>query len=106
MISSLLLLPESDFLPLIAALRSGRLSPPFTAALIERLVGHPVSSATIEAMDELQRIGFSDEQLAAALKLVLQDRQRRPRLEDSIDLVTSGPEAPGIANRDTRVVVR
>src|SRR5262249_9947266 len=37
---------------------------------------------------------------------VVQDRQRRPRLEDAIDLVMSGPEAPGVANRDTRVVVR
>jgi phosphatidylserine/phosphatidylglycerophosphate/cardiolipin synthase-like enzyme len=106
MISSLLLLPESDFPPLIAALRSGRLSPPFTAALIEHLVGHAVSSTTIEAMEDLKRIGFSEEQLAAALELVLQDRQRRPRLEDAIDLVMTGPEAPGVANRDTRVVVR
>jgi len=106
MISSLLLLPESDFPPLIAALRSGRLSPPFTPALIERLLGHSISPETIKAMEELQQIGFSDEQLAAALDLVLHDRQRRPRLEDAIDLVMSGPEAPGVANRDTRVVVR
>jgi len=51
MISSLLLLPENDFPPLIAALRSGRLSPPFTAAMVEWLVGHAVSAATIEALE-------------------------------------------------------
>jgi len=41
--------------------------------------------------------------LPRLLDLVLQDRRRRPRLEDAIDLVTSGPEARGITNRDTRV---
>jgi phosphatidylserine/phosphatidylglycerophosphate/cardiolipin synthase-like enzyme len=106
MISSLLLLPESDLPPLIAALRSGRLSAPFTATVIERLVGHSVSAETVEAIEQLHRIGFSELQLAAALELILQDRQRRPRLEDAIDLVTSGPEASGLANRDTAVVVR
>jgi phosphatidylserine/phosphatidylglycerophosphate/cardiolipin synthase-like enzyme len=106
MISSLLLLPESDLPSLIAALRSGRLSQPLGAAIIEHLVGHAISPATIGAFGELQRLGFSEEQIAAALELVLQDRRHRPRLEDAIDLVMSGPEAPGVANRDTRVVVR
>jgi hypothetical protein len=93
MTSSLLLLPESDFAPLIAALRSGRLSPPFPAAMLERIVGHSVSAATTEALEDLQRLGFSEEQVAVALELVLKDRERRPRLEDAIDLVTTGPEA-------------
>jgi len=106
MISSLLLLPESDFPSLIAAFRSERLSQPFSASIIEHLVGHAISPDTIKAFEDLQRLGFSDEQLAAALELVLQDRRHRPRLEDAIDLVMSGPEAPGVANRDTRVVVR
>jgi hypothetical protein len=106
MISSLLLLPESDFPPLISALRSGRLSSPLAAALVERIVGHPVSHETIEAMEALGRVGLSGPQLAAALELVVQDRRRRPRLEDALDLVTSGPEAPGLTNRDTAVVVR
>jgi phosphatidylserine/phosphatidylglycerophosphate/cardiolipin synthase-like enzyme len=104
--ASLLLLTDSDFPPLIAALRSGRLTAPFTSALVEHLLGHCVSSAAIEAMDEFRRLGFSEVLLAAALELVLQDRQRRPRLEDAIDLVLSGPETPAGANRDTRVVVR
>jgi phosphatidylserine/phosphatidylglycerophosphate/cardiolipin synthase-like enzyme len=104
--SALLLFSESDFPPLIAGLRSGRLTAPFTPALVEHLLGHPVSAAAITAMDELQRLGFSEAQLATTLELVFQERQRRPRLEDAIDLVMSGPEAPGVANRDTRVVVR
>lgn len=100
------LLPESDLLTLIAALRSGRLSPPFTAAVVENLVGRAGTPATILTLEQLQQVGFSEEQMAMAIELVAQDRQRHPRLEDSIDLVFAGPEASGAANRDTRVVVR
>lgn len=106
MISSLLLLPESDFPALIGALRSGRLTAPFSAAVVEQLLGHSVTAESIDAMMELQRQAFSEEQIAATLELVLQDRRRRPRLEDAIDLVTTGPEARGVTNRDTLVVVR
>lgn len=105
MISALLLLPESDFPTLIAALRFGRLCPPYTTAMTEHIVGHSINAATIAALEDLRRRGFSAEQIADALDLVVTDRARRPRLEDVIDLVTTGPEARGITNRDTRVVV-
>ena len=38
--------------------------------------------------------------------MLCQDRRQRPVAEDLIDLVWTGPEAPGIVNRDTSVVVR
>jgi phosphatidylserine/phosphatidylglycerophosphate/cardiolipin synthase-like enzyme len=106
MISSLLLLSESDFPTVVAALRSRRLAAPFTGIAIERLVGHPVSAEIIDSLEELTQRGFSEDQIAVAIELVGQDRQRRPRLEDAVNLVTSGPDAPGLTNRDTRVVVR
>lgn len=106
MISSLLSLPDNDLATLIAALRSRRLTTPFSVVVIKRLLGHGVAAKSIEALEELHKTGFSEVQIAAALDLVQQDRQRRPRLEDAIDLVTSGPEARGVTNRDTRVVVR
>ncbi len=106
MISSLLLLPENDLPTLIAALRSRRLLAPYSAVVIERLVGHAAIAKSVEALEELRQLGFSEDQIATALEMVLQDRQRRPRMEDAIDLVTSGPEARGVTNRDTRVVVR
>jgi PLD-like domain len=99
-------LPESDLPTLIAALRSGRLTAPFTAAVMANLVGRTAAPATILTLEKLQHAGFSEEQIATALELVAQDRQRHPRLEDAIDLVITGPEASGVANRDTRVVVR
>jgi phosphatidylserine/phosphatidylglycerophosphate/cardiolipin synthase-like enzyme len=44
--------------------------------------------------------------LADSLEMLCQDRRQRPVIEDVIDLVWTGPEAPGIVNRDTSVVVR
>ena len=44
--------------------------------------------------------------LADCLEMLCQDRRHRPIAEDLIDLVWTGPEAPGIVNRDTSVVVR
>jgi phosphatidylserine/phosphatidylglycerophosphate/cardiolipin synthase-like enzyme len=104
--AALLTLPASDFPTLIAALRSGRLSPPYTTAFLEQLLGHSISAGVIQSLTEFQSFNFSEKQLALVLELIHQDRRSRPRLEDSIDLVTSGPEARGLANRDTRVVVR
>ena len=53
-----------------------------------------------------RKTGSAPDQLAATLELIRADRQARPRMEDLLELVTTGPEVPGIANRDTSVVVR
>ncbi|TWT59593.1 hypothetical protein [Rubinisphaera italica] len=50
--------------------------------------------------------GFSEKQIAKPRELILADRTGGQAVEPPIDLVTSGPEAPGITNRDTSVVVR
>src|SRR5579884_2774320 len=104
--TALLQVADSDFPPLIAALRTGRLMAPYTAASIQHLLGHSVPSSAVQTLNQLQQFGFAADQLAVALELVFQERQNRPRLEDAIDLVMSGPEAVGVSNRDTRVVVR
>ena len=40
------------------------------------------------------------------IEAILQTRSRRLDANDLVDLVCTGPEAPGTANRDTGVVVR
>jgi phosphatidylserine/phosphatidylglycerophosphate/cardiolipin synthase-like enzyme len=50
--------------------------------------------------------GFTPDQIATTIEILLQDRSERPSPEDVIDLVTTGPEAAGVTNRDTSVVVR
>jgi hypothetical protein len=44
--------------------------------------------------------------VALTLDLIRADRQARPRIEDVLELVTTGPDVHGIANRDTSIVVR
>jgi hypothetical protein len=53
----------------------------------------------------LASLGMSPEAMSACLELVAQSVASRPPLEDLVDLVTTGPEAGGVANRSTGVVV-
>jgi phosphatidylserine/phosphatidylglycerophosphate/cardiolipin synthase-like enzyme len=48
---------------------------------------------------------MSAEAICACLELIAQSVASRPPLEDFVDLVTTGPEAGGVANRSTAVVV-
>ena len=106
MTSPLCLLAADSLTQLAAALRSGRVAPPFTPLLLRRYV--PESLAASLATDLQQRVGegMQSRHLADCLDLLGQDRRQRPVAEDLIDLVWTGPEAPGIVNRDTSVVVR
>jgi phosphatidylserine/phosphatidylglycerophosphate/cardiolipin synthase-like enzyme len=106
MASPLCLLTAENLGQLAGALRSGRLAPPFTALVLRRYI--PESLAAGIAAELQQRVGEGMEarHLADCLDLLCQDRRQRPVAEDLIDLAWTGPEAPGIDNRDTRVVVR
>jgi phosphatidylserine/phosphatidylglycerophosphate/cardiolipin synthase-like enzyme len=50
--------------------------------------------------------GFTPSNIATTLDVLRADRANRPTFEDILELVTTGPEIEGIANRDTGVVVR
>lgn len=99
---------SSKDLRLIAnGLRSGRLTLPATSLQIGRIFQGDVCAALATKLAELSTFGFSAEQVAVLIDSVLQDRELfRHSDPTGIDLVTSGPEAPGITNRDTSVVVR
>ena len=99
-------LSEADLKSVAAALRAGRLSSPFTSAALQRFVGNSRSTEVASELERLGQSGFTNETLAQTLELVAQDRCDRPSVEDIVDLVTTGPEARGVTNRDTSVVVR
>ena len=50
--------------------------------------------------------GFSLEQMATVLELLSDDRAQRRRTDELFEVVTTGPEASCVTNRDTSVVVR
>jgi phosphatidylserine/phosphatidylglycerophosphate/cardiolipin synthase-like enzyme len=106
MTSTLCLLTTEDLTQLANALRSGRLAPPFTSLLLRRYL--PENLAGRVAIELQQRIsdGMEPQHLATNMETLSDDRRQRPVAEDLIELVWTGPEAPGIVNRDTGVVVR
>jgi phosphatidylserine/phosphatidylglycerophosphate/cardiolipin synthase-like enzyme len=73
---------------------------------LARVVPSSLAQAIAAGLAEFSSLGFTSEQLVAMLELLETDRIAGRSTEPPIDLVTSGPEAPGISNRDTSVVVR
>jgi phosphatidylserine/phosphatidylglycerophosphate/cardiolipin synthase-like enzyme len=102
----LLRLSESDLRSMVTALRSGRLTPPFPPVALQRMLPVPLASQVSSELQGIHQQGFTPNQIATTIELLLQDRSERPVPEDVIDLVTTGPEAAGVTNRDTSVVVR
>jgi phosphatidylserine/phosphatidylglycerophosphate/cardiolipin synthase-like enzyme len=106
MTDRLLTLSDRDMAETAGALRSGRLAPPFSVVALERIISKDLAPRTVEALDKLTAVGFGPEQIAMTLDILRADRASRPRIEDVLDLVTTGPDVPGVVNRDTSVVVR
>jgi phosphatidylserine/phosphatidylglycerophosphate/cardiolipin synthase-like enzyme len=99
-------LSATDLRDLASALRSGRLCAPYSALSVQRILAGSTAAAIASHMQKLADCAFSNEQIATTLELLAADRQFRLRLEDQLELVTTGPEVRGVTNRDTSVVVR
>ncbi len=101
----LLSLAPCDLRSLAAALRTGRLTEPYSLSSVERFVGVTVVSGVTESLQELALSGLPPSGIAHSLELLAAGYSTRPPLEELIDLVTTGPEVGGAMNRDTSVVV-
>lgn len=99
-------LSGTDLRDLATALRSGRLCSPYSSLSVQRILDGNSAAAIAPHLQELANNGFTSQQIAVTLELLASDRQHRLRLEDQLDLVTTGPEIRGATNRDTSVVVR
>src|SRR2546425_4731424 len=106
MIPNIQSLTDSDLREIASALRSGRLSPPFRPAGLRAFcpAGHERMVAV--EMQGLVEDGMKTEHLALLVDTLADARTQRSEIRDPVDLVWTGPEAPGTANRDTSVVVR
>jgi phosphatidylserine/phosphatidylglycerophosphate/cardiolipin synthase-like enzyme len=106
-IEPLLALGGHDLSVLADALRERRLVAPFTDAAVGRFITSSVASlAVAQCLRQLDAASAPAGVIVAFLEGIVHDRRARPRTEESIDLVASGPEAVGATNRDTRAVVR
>ena len=83
-------------------LKRGRL----TDLKIQQLIPDPtIQQSVIAEVKQLEKQGLEQPQIATILEYIIQARKSQNTIENSVDLVASGPEAAGITNRDTSVVV-
>jgi phosphatidylserine/phosphatidylglycerophosphate/cardiolipin synthase-like enzyme len=106
MLSSLHRLSTEDLKQLADALRSGWIAPPFTSFMLRNFVPDAVAGSVAADLLAATEAGFSPVQLSEVVQVLASDRGQRASAEGSIDLVWTGPDVPGIVNRDTGVVVR
>ncbi len=99
-------LSNAELLALAENLRSGRLRPPFTEIALRTTVTTQNAAAAAAGLESLSQAGASVETMSLMLSAIAIDRESRTSVDDAVDLVTTGPEACGVTNRDTCVVVR
>lgn len=88
------------------ALASGRLPGRCEPVHVADLVPAGTAAAVARELSALAAIGGAPSALAVLLRMLADEREAAERAGDVVDLVWSGPEAPGSLNRDTSVVVR
>ncbi|MBI4601329.1 MAG: phospholipase [Planctomycetes bacterium] len=99
-------LTDQDLRLLAAALRLGRLEPPYTAAALQRYLPPQLTEVLAPELQRLSAEGLRPDHLAWFLEALAAERGGRTGVLEAVDLVSTGPEAPGAANRDTAIVVR
>ncbi len=86
------------------ALEAGALRPPYAAGVLARWLD-PREAA--QAAADLQPFApLSAPDLGRVLRLLAGERRRAAEARARVELVWSGPDTPGVASRDTAVVVR
>jgi phosphatidylserine/phosphatidylglycerophosphate/cardiolipin synthase-like enzyme len=106
MISPLQKLSAADLRALAHAVKSGRVSAPFTAMSLQRYMAPADVMVAASELERLADSGMNKESLLFAIELLSDERGKQALPDDSIDLVWTGPEADGVPSRDTSVVVR
>ena len=106
MTSNISKLSDRDLDTLSSALRSGRLPIPYSVPMTRPYVAGGIVEEVVKDLEALANHGYEGAQIAILIDAMRQERSNSKRLDEIIELVTTGPEAPGTTNRDTSVVVR
>lgn len=106
MLSSLHRLSTEDLRQLAGALRSGWVAPPFLSLMLRNSVPDALAGSVAADLQAATEAGLPPTQLVEVVQVLVSDREHRSTAEELIDLVWTGPDMPGIVNRDTGVVVR
>ncbi|MCO4753312.1 MAG: DISARM system phospholipase D-like protein DrmC [Bacteriovoracaceae bacterium] len=101
------LLTSSTIQDIAESLELKRIEPPFSAISLTRVVSNEHAKEISQYLNNLIDEGFNNKTIAYSLKLLASERAKWKEINsDAIDLVWTGPEAPGTTSRDTSVVVR
>lgn len=106
MIEAIADLGTVELASLASAIRTGRVASPYSVLAIQRVIDAGRAASVASALSSLGDSGVAPQVIATMIELLVHDRRQHLGVEQAIDLVTTGPEAPGISNRDTSVVVR
>jgi hypothetical protein len=101
----LLSLAPAELRALATSVRNGRVSAPYSPLSLQRIIGQESAGSISGKLASLSASGMSSEALSVCLELTADALSSRSPLEDLVDLVTTGPETGGVANRSTAVVV-
>ena len=91
---------------LAAALRMGRLTPPFSHSAVERYVPRRLASEVRQELQRLSDEGAPAKQIAFSLRLLADEKAEQRHLDERVELVWTGPASGESGLRDTFVVVR
>lgn len=91
---------------LASALEAGRLRPPFTRSAVRRHVPEAAADEVLRELSTLHAESFTAPQAALLLRTLARERRHHQQLSERLELVWSGPDAPGTSPRDTAVVIR
>lgn len=91
---------------LAQALQSQRLTLPLTTADLTVHVPDALLPDVLQSLNHLTSQGFTLAQVGTLLESIAQERNQQLQDRPPPELVWTGPEVPGTASRDTRVVVQ
>ncbi len=98
-------LAPSDLRALAGAIRMGRLNAPYSALAIKQIVSSGTAESVALGLQELVASGMPPPGVSQSLELLATVMELRPKIEELVEVVATGPQVSGVANRDTAVVV-
>lgn len=94
MISPIQALTGSDLAGLAEAVRSGRVSAPFTSLAVQRYCSEANAETIATELQAMSDGGATQELIARIAEMLADERANRSNADDTTDLVLSGPEVP------------
>lgn len=89
------------------AVETGHVNLPCTKLGIQKVLQNSPNAHTVaQELNKLHDAGFGPKHIAGILQAVMATREDRPKLEDLVNIVLSGPDTETVVSKDTGNVVK